>query len=114
MTNGFEVTALTGVIIVAVVFAVWNLSRSRSLLDQWAEQNGFEIIHSELRSLRRGPFLLTTTKGQTVYYVTVRDINGVEHCGWVRCGGALLGLLSDKTEVRWVEEPKVGEGTLRS
>lgn len=91
------------VILVIVAFASLALrfSRSQSVLDQWADENGFEILHSEYRNFFRGPFFLTTSKGQTVYYVRIRDRQGVERAGWVRCGGWFLGLMSDKAEVRW-------------
>jgi hypothetical protein len=95
-------------IIVAILFVIgaisWHRSRSRCVLERWAAEHGFEILHSEYRILSRGPFFWTTSKGQTVYYVKVRDGRGIERSGWVRCGGWLLGLLSDKAEVRWTDE----------
>ena len=84
-----------------VVLIVWHFSRSRSLLEQWAQKNGFRIIHQEYRTFFRGPFFWTTSKGQTVYYVAVEDREGNRRNGWVRCGGWFLGLLSDKVDVRW-------------
>jgi len=79
----------------------WQFSRSRSLLREWAAQNGYEILQGEFRFLRRGPFFWTTSKGQTIYRVTVRDKQSQVRSGWVRCGGWWLGLWSHKTEVRW-------------
>jgi hypothetical protein len=98
MQNGFLI-----VIVVAVGIAafMWHLSRSRSLLEKWAAENGYKILHTEYRNLFRGPFFWTSSKGQTVYYVKIRDREGNVRTGWVRCGGWWLGLLSDKTEVRW-------------
>ena len=80
---------------------VWHFSRSRSLLEQWASENGYTILHREYRNLFRGPFFWTSSKTQTVYYVQVRDRDGNVRTGWVRCGSWWLGLMSDKTEVRW-------------
>jgi hypothetical protein len=79
----------------------WNVSRSRTLLQGWAAKSGFEILQSEFRFVRRGPFFWTSSKGQTVYYVRVQDGQGQVRSGWVRCGGWWLGLWSDRTEVRW-------------
>jgi len=79
----------------------WNVARSRTVLQGWAALNGFEILESEFRFFRRGPFFWTTSKGQTVYYVTVRDAQGQTRSGWVRCGSWWLGLWSDRAEVRW-------------
>lgn len=79
----------------------WHFSRSHSVLEQWADENGYEILHSEYRHFFRGPFFWTSSKGQTVYYVSVRVNSGELRSGWVRCGGWFLGLLSNKAEVRW-------------
>jgi hypothetical protein len=84
----------------------WNVSRSRALLRGWAAANGFEILQSEFRFVRRGPFFWTTSKGQTVYYVKIRDGQNHVRSGWVRCGGWWLGLWADKTEARWESDSK--------
>jgi len=99
-----DVAFIVGVVILLVIASVfWHYSRSRSLLQQWADENGFVIVHSEYRSFFKGPYFWTSSKSQTVYYVTVRDRDGNERNGWVRCGGLFLGLLSDRTDVRWDE-----------
>jgi hypothetical protein len=89
------------VVVIGSVTLVWHFSRSGFLLRQWAEQNGYQLIDQEYRTFFRGPFFMTTAKGQTVYYVTVEDRVGRRRKGWVRCGGWFLGLLSDNVEVLW-------------
>ena len=86
-----------GVIIVAI------FSRARHILESWATENDYQILRSEIRWLRRGPFFWTTSKGQVVYYVSVRDREGVTRNGWVRCGSWWLGVFRYKSEVRWDE-----------
>ncbi len=86
-----------------VLSLTWHFGRSQSLLDMWAAENGYHIIRKEYRNFFRGPFYWTTSKGQTVYYVTVQDKAGRRRSGWVRCGGWWLGLLTDYVEVRWDE-----------
>ena len=93
-----------GLIALTILVYVWHFSRSSSLLEQWASDNGFELLRREYRVLRRGPFFWTTSRGQTVYYVEVRDRQGHIYSGWVRCGSWWMGLLSDKVEVRWENE----------
>jgi hypothetical protein len=88
-------------IVLVAGYLAWSFSRSRSLLEQWAADNGFEILEREYRTFRRGPFFWTSSKNQAVYHVKVRDREGNVRSGWVRCGGWFLGLLSDQTEVRW-------------
>ncbi len=88
---------------VATLAIVWHFSRSSDLLHQWAERHGYRIVQQEYRNFFKGPFFWTSSKGQTVYYVTVEDRAGHRRNGWVRCGGWFLGLLSNDVEVRWDE-----------
>jgi hypothetical protein len=78
--------------VVGLVAILWHFHRSGSLLHQWADENGYRIVRQEYRTFFRGPFFLTTSKGQTVYYVVVEDQQGTRRSGWVRCGGWFLGL----------------------
>jgi hypothetical protein len=88
-------------VVIGAVRMVWRFRRSDSLLEQWADQNGYRLIVQEYRTLLHGPFFMTTSMGQTVYYVTVEDHGGRQRKGWVRCGGRFLGLFSDNVEVGW-------------
>ena len=86
------------------IFLAWYLLRSRSLLQRWAAANRYEILHSQVRELEKGPFGLTRSGKQAVYHVRVRSVDGTERSGWVCCGSAWFGVLSDKTEVKWDDE----------
>lgn len=92
--------ALTAAIVAAS--GVWQSSRSRSLLRHWAAEHGFEILRRSYRCFARGPFSWSS-RGQDVYYVTVRDSRGREHSAWVNCGG-LFGRWLEKPEVRWEQQ----------
>jgi hypothetical protein len=97
----FIVVLLIGV---GVSCAVWGVTRSNDMVDRWAADNGYRLISKERRFLRRGPFLLTTSKGQSVHYVTVEDANRDQRSGYLRCGSWLGGLMSDKVQVHWDDE----------
>ena len=101
----FGVLGIVAFVVFAIVMIAWHFSRSRSLLDQWAADNGFRIIESSYRNLVRGPFFWTTSKSQTVYRVTVEDGRGSIRKGWVRCGTWLAGLWSRQVDVRWDDVP---------
>ena len=101
MNDGFQILMVLAIAVFAVMSVFWHTSRSRTVLETWADENGFEIIRSEYRHFMKGPFFWSTSKGQTVYYVKVRTSSGHVRTGWVRCGGFFLGLWSDAAEVRW-------------
>jgi hypothetical protein len=103
MNDFILITAVTLAVLLAASLMFWHLKRSRELLERWADDNRYQIVESSYRHLLRGPFFWTSSKGQTVYRVTVRDAKGVERSGWVRCGSWWTGLFSDKVEVRWEE-----------
>jgi hypothetical protein len=96
------------VLILAAGSILWHYSRSASLLRKWSEDNGFRLVSSEYRNYFRGPYFWTTSKGQTVYRVTVQDKPGRLRTGWVRCGGWWLGLMSNHVETCWDETPSQG------
>jgi len=96
-----EVVWLVAALGLVALVVAWHFRRGASLLSGWAERNGYQVVHSEYRYFFRGPFFWTTSNGQAVYRVTVADQAGNARSGWVRCGGWLLGLLSDHVEARW-------------
>jgi hypothetical protein len=99
-----ENIAWMAVLVLALAGSFYILfSRSRRLLDGWAAEHGYELLRADLRPFLKGPFFWSS-KGQTVYRVLVRDRQGQERAGWVRCGSWLLGLLSDQVEARWDAE----------
>lgn len=101
--DGVAFLFLIPVAAIAIVMWLWGKSRSRSMLEQWAAMNGVRLLDAEARGLFRGPFFWTTSKSQTVYRITVQYPDGAVRQGYARCGGWLLGLLSDNVEVRWDE-----------
>jgi len=92
----FIILALAGVGV--VIYG--QVSRSQHLLHKWASENQYDLVYAQNRVFRKGPFMWSG-KNQVVYRIHVRDEQGNERKGWVRCGGWLLGMLADKVEVRW-------------
>jgi len=98
---------LAGVLLVVLFFVfvismmVWHFSRSRKMVEQWANDNCMELIEAERRFLRRGTYWWRTNKGQEVFRITVRDSSGQVRRGYVRVGGWFLGMLSDQVNVEW-------------
>jgi hypothetical protein len=84
-----------------VVMTIWTFSRGRAILEGWAAENGYRLVSSQFRWLRRGPFFWTSSKGQIVYYVVVRTPDGRTRRGWVRCGSFFWGVMRDKAEAEW-------------
>ena len=91
--------------ILALILARESFSRAKRSIQVWAEENGLEVLQADRRSMRTGPFQWwTTSRGQIIYLVRVRDRDGRERSAWVRCGSYLGGVtFSEKIEVRWDE-----------
>lgn len=90
---------LAGGIVIASI--VWTRRRASAMLASWAAAGGYQLIESEPRYLRTGPYFWRHSRGQLVYRVTVIDPRGWRRGGYVRLGGWLLGLLSDQVDVTW-------------
>lgn len=100
MGNSFPIILI---FVFAAIITGAIFSRARQMLESWAKENGYQILRSELRWFRRGPFFWTTSRNQMVYYVSVRNREGVTRNAWVRCGTWWLGVFQYKAEVRWEE-----------
>jgi hypothetical protein len=85
----------------AIMF--FYFARSRRMMKQWARKNGYEIIAWKGCFFRLGPFTWRTSRNQQVYFVTVRTPDGQIRRAWVRCGGWLLGALTNKVDTEWDE-----------
>jgi hypothetical protein len=98
--GGYVVLAAISVVFVGLVWLTEK--RGRSILRKWAFANGFDLLKTK-RALHCGAFpLWTIGKGQIVYSITVRDQQGCQRFGWVRCGSFLGGVLfSEKADVIW-------------
>lgn len=94
----------TAFAVVAVASMAWHLNRSRNILQQWADKNGYQLIEAKYAYFFKGPFFWTSSKNQSVYRVQVRDETGGIRNGWVRCGSWLWGDWSNQTQVRWDDE----------
>jgi len=97
-----ELWAISGAIGLCAALG-WTIyiyvSRSQYLLAKWAEDNGYQLLNAEFRPFIKGPFFWSS-KGQTVYRVTICDEQGNHQSGWVRCGHPLLGLFADQIEAK--------------
>jgi hypothetical protein len=82
-------------------------ARAKSIVQKWATEHGFVVLEFET-PFHTGAFSFwTTSRGQIVYSVTVRDGGGIQRKAWVRCGSYIgTVLFSDAIEVRWQDEPK--------
>jgi hypothetical protein len=89
------------IVLGVIALITWNFRRADSILETWADRNGYRIIQKEHRFFAMGPFFWTTSDGQMVYRVVVEDQQGYRRSGWVRCGSWWWGLFTDKAEVRW-------------
>lgn len=102
MDNALPAIGFLVFVAFAVAMLIFHFSRAKSILEQWAETNGYELLSSERRWFG-GIFWWRKSKSQEVYYVTIRTPDGRIRKGWVRCGGWFLGILSNQADVQWDE-----------
>jgi|SRR5579883_1850067 len=92
-------------ILLISAFIGWNwlfLKRGRIVLEGWAAAQGYEVLQCESPFATGAFSFWTTSRGQVVYFVTLRDRVGRERSAWVRCGSFLGSVLSsDDIEVKW-------------
>ena len=87
-----------------VGFAIYEqVTQSQHLLHAWASEHRYDLVHAENRVFRKGSFMWSG-KNQVIYRVHVRDVQGNERHGWVRCGDFFWGVLADKVEAKWDAE----------
>jgi hypothetical protein len=88
-------------LLLGVVSLAWHYQRGRTIVEQWAAREGYQLERCDYRYLARGPFLWSSSKSQAVYRIVVRSRDGPARHGWIRCGGWLAGVFSDRVDVRW-------------
>ena len=89
------------IIVLAVASLFWRRSRSLTIAEQWAAENGYELIRAEQAFLTTA-FMFRKSKAQSVYRVVVRDADGRVRHGKLLCGGYFGGLMfSDRAVVKW-------------
>jgi hypothetical protein len=94
--------SLLGLFVVAGFW--WFDRRSKIILQNWAEENGFQITQSRQRyKFFTGPFKWwTNSRNQVIFFVKVRDRDGRERSGWIRCGNYSRGVFfSNEVEAKW-------------
>ncbi len=85
-----------------VFFHRKTVARANAILQNWAREHDFELLHFEASFFTGGFGWLTTSRNQRVYFVRVRDREHRERSGWVRCGSFWGGVLfGNEAEVKW-------------
>lgn len=81
--------------------------KARSLLQAWADANGYQILHARRSNLLMPlGMYFSTSKHQVVYHVAVFDASIKRiRSAWVRLGTYWTGSMDgDAVEVRWEHE----------
>jgi hypothetical protein len=103
----FALVCVVGAMALLIGLFWLQIVRMRATLRAWANEGGFQIVGFKKKNLtNRGPFRwATNSPNQSIFHVRVRDREGKERTGWVRCGSYLGGMLfSKKVEVKWDAE----------
>ncbi|MCC6675544.1 MAG: hypothetical protein IT436_00235 [Phycisphaerales bacterium] len=96
------IAAVAFLLVIVGAMLSLHMNRGRSLLDRWADENGYEILEADYRWMLRGPFFFRSNDKNAVYRITVRDLEGDVRRGYARCGGFWFGMwLSPDVTVEW-------------
>jgi hypothetical protein len=96
-----ELIYFAAIVVVATVFHIVHGIRSRSMLDRWAQENGYEIVSAKLALFWWGPFSLMLERDAFVYRISVRDQNDAICRAWARCNGWIAFVSGRKIDVIW-------------
>ncbi len=99
------VSVLIVLLIIAIVW--WGYSQSIHIIGRWADRNGLQLVSSSRCYWTLGtPFWAALNqRNRTLYRITVADSVGNRMSGYALCGGAFLGMWSDRVEVKWDDSP---------
>ncbi len=89
-----------------VIGWTWAFRASAKVaVQRWAAKQGYQVLCFQSPFLSGGFDWFTTSRGQVVYLVTIRDRVGHERKAWVRCGSFMGGaLFSGQVEVKWQDD----------
>lgn len=88
---------LIAVFLWALLLSEIQNNRMRSILNEWARENRYQIIRAQRRF-----FVPFWGQGYQFFYITILDSNGQQKEGWFKCGLKLI-VFSQKSEVIWKE-----------
>lgn len=96
----WTVIAVAIVIVANVILFIW-VAKRRPSVAQWAAEHQLEVLESQHRILRRGPFWWTSGKDYVVYWVRAKDRDGATRSGFVRFGLDWCGRWTGESSVDW-------------
>jgi hypothetical protein len=100
---------IVAILVIAAFIALnWLFeAKAQSIFQKWVTEQGYTVLRFE-RAFLSGAFSFwTTSRGQVVYFITVRDNQGMERNACVRCGSFGGGILfSNKIEIKWLDGSK--------
>ena len=87
--------------IFCVLLPWWMVRRARRFLGNWAKRNGYEVVSTSARWLRKGPYFLLASGNQIVLRITVVDSSDDVRTGFACCGSLWKGVFIDEVDVTW-------------
>ena len=83
----------------AMGYLIWYFSIARNMLENWAGENGYQIIEHKFSNWAESGFPMS--RSSVIYHVKVVDGGGNEKKGWVRCGCPPWGVFTNEIQVKW-------------
>ena len=80
--------------------------RVKKLIKDWANKHKFTITKIDHKIFWKGPFNWGSSRGQKVFFVTIKDESNKTRDAYICCGNYWFGGITNKLNVIWDEEYK--------
>ena len=100
ITKLLPIWLVLGIILIIVLLYIKQTQRAKLTLENWLNQNDFQLTSVERRFFRKGPYLLKSRKGQVIFRISIVNNQHEENIAWVKCGSYFKGAaFSDAIDV---------------
>ena len=90
--------ALLVVVAGIVAYHFLGINQARAMLERWARESGYDLLAAKY-VWYGGPYWWRKGRGQWVFAISVRHLDGTHRRGHALCGNWLLGLSVNQVTV---------------
>jgi len=80
----------------------YSLRAGRTLLKEWAVNNGYELLTVKYGLIRINPFFFNFLWKKRLFKVTLKTMEGNQRSAWILVGDILSGLRIKEFDIKWI------------